>query len=86
MSLYRFKLWWMTQWMGTCGFDIPLETQYLLVEVPNSLCLDNARTGGDGLDKQEMYVVFLPLLEGDFRAVLQGNEQNEMVICLESGT
>lgn len=86
MSLYRFKMWWMTQWMGTCGCDIPFETQFLLVEVRNTLCLDNARTGSDGLDKPEMYTVFLPLLEGDFRAVLQGNKQNEMVICLESGT
>lgn len=85
MSLYRFKMWWMTQWMGVCGCEIPFETQFLLVEVRNSLCLDNARTGSDGIDKQEMYIVFLPLLEGDFRAVLQGNEQNEMVICLESG-
>jgi len=85
MSLYRFKMWWMTQWTGVCGCEIPFETQFLLVEVRNSLCLDNARTGSDGTDKQEMYIVFLPLLEGDFRAVLQGNEQNEMVICLESG-
>ncbi|KAJ6417555.1 hypothetical protein OIU84_003307 [Salix udensis] len=28
---------------------------------------------------------FLPILEGDFRAVLQGNEHNELEICLESG-
>lgn len=27
----------------------------------------------------------MPLLEGDFRAVLQGNVANELEICLESG-
>ncbi|KAL8513888.1 hypothetical protein ACS0TY_013125 [Phlomoides rotata] len=32
MCSFRFKLWWMTQRMGTCGKDIPLETQFLLIE------------------------------------------------------
>ncbi|PPD96795.1 hypothetical protein GOBAR_DD06201 [Gossypium barbadense] len=37
------------------------------------------------LELLAVYAVFLPILEGDFRAVLQGNEQNEIEICLESG-
>ncbi|KAF2307908.1 hypothetical protein GH714_033298 [Hevea brasiliensis] len=78
MCCFRFKLWWMTQRMGICGKDIPLETQFMLVE---------SRDGGEGVqdDAQTIYTVFLPLLEGQFRAVLQGNEKNEMEICLESG-
>lgn len=32
-----------------------------------------------------IYTVLLPLLEGPFRAVLQGNDKNEIEICLESG-
>jgi raffinose synthase len=32
-----------------------------------------------------IYTVLLPLLEGQFRAVLQGNDKNEIEICLESG-
>ncbi|XP_012086141.2 probable galactinol--sucrose galactosyltransferase 2 isoform X2 [Jatropha curcas] len=79
MCCFRFKLWWMTQRMGKCGKDIPLETQFMLVE---------SRDGGEGVDQddaQTIYTVFLPLLEGQFRAVLQGNENNEMEICLESG-
>jgi raffinose synthase len=32
-----------------------------------------------------VYTVFLPMLEGSFRAVLQGNEDDELEICLESG-
>ncbi|KAK6947145.1 Glycosyl hydrolases 36 [Dillenia turbinata] len=64
MCVFRFKLWWMTQRMGSCGQDIPFEIQFLIVE------LNDGSEFGD---------------EGDFRAVLQGNDNNELVICLESG-
>ncbi|GKV32596.1 hypothetical protein SLEP1_g41190 [Rubroshorea leprosula] len=79
MCLFRFKLWWMTHRMGTCGSDVPLETQFMLVESK-----DDAE-GGDEDNAPTIYTVFLPLLEGQFRAVLQGNERNELEICLESG-
>lgn len=79
MCLFRFKMWWMTQRMGTCGRDIPFETQFLLVEAHNPSDFD-AHEG-----HSSVYAVFLPLLEGDFRAVLQGNDQNELEICVESG-
>ncbi|CAI9761153.1 unnamed protein product [Fraxinus pennsylvanica] len=78
MCLFRFKLWWMTQRMGTSGKDIPLETQFILIESKDT-------TQEEGEDVQTIYTVFLPLLEGQFRAVLQGNEKNELEICLESG-
>ncbi|KAL3534300.1 hypothetical protein ACH5RR_002761 [Cinchona calisaya] len=78
MCCFRFKLWWMTQRMGTCGKDIPLETQFILVESKDT-------TEGERDDAPIIYTVFLPLLEGQFRAVLQGNEKNELEICLESG-
>ncbi|KAK6127356.1 hypothetical protein DH2020_038899 [Rehmannia glutinosa] len=78
MCLFRFKLWWMTQRMGTCGKDIPLETQFMLVESKDT-------SEGEHEDIPTIYTVFLPLLEGQFRAVLQGNEKNELEICLESG-
>lgn len=67
----------MTQRMGTDGRDIPLETQFMLVE-----------SKGDNYQEEDApttYTVFLPLLEGQFRAVLQGNDRNEVEICLESG-
>lgn len=79
MCLFRFKLWWMTQRMGTCGRDIPLETQFLLVEIKDT------SESGESNDASTIYTVFLPLLEGQFRAVLQGNDNNELEICLESG-
>ncbi|PWA49115.1 seed imbibition 2 [Artemisia annua] len=78
MCCFRFKLWWMTQRMGTCGKDIPLETQFMLLE-----CKDNNEGPND--NSPTIYAVFLPLLEGQFRAVLQGNDKNELEICLESG-
>ncbi|WCJ32540.1 seed imbibition 1 [Euphorbia peplus] len=77
MCVFRFKLWWMTQRMGTCGRDVPFETQFLLVEAQ-----DGSNFEGD---TSSVYTVFLPILEGDFRAVLQGNDRNELEICLESG-
>ncbi|CAI9754819.1 unnamed protein product [Fraxinus pennsylvanica] len=78
MCLFRFKLWWMTQRMGTCGKEIPLETQFMLVESKET-------TESECEDTPTIYTVLLPLLEGQFRAVLQGNENNELEICLESG-
>ncbi|KAF7816027.1 putative galactinol--sucrose galactosyltransferase 1 [Senna tora] len=84
MCLFRFKMWWMTQRMGTCGQDIPIETQFLLVEAHNTPDIDGC-INNNGEDQSPTYAVFLPLLEGDFRAVLQGNEQNEIEICVESG-
>lgn len=77
MCCFRFKLWWMTQRMGTNGRDIPLETQFMLVESKD----ERSQEG----DFPTIYTVFLPLLEGQFRAVLQGNDRNEVEICLESG-
>ncbi|KAL0358405.1 UNVERIFIED_CONTAM: putative galactinol--sucrose galactosyltransferase 6 [Sesamum angustifolium] len=35
LACFRFKLWWMAQKMGDKGRDIPLETQFLLVETKN---------------------------------------------------
>ncbi|KAE8809567.1 putative galactinol--sucrose galactosyltransferase 1 [Hordeum vulgare] len=32
---FRFKMWWMTQRMGSSGRDIPVETQFLIVEAPS---------------------------------------------------
>ncbi|RWV78284.1 hypothetical protein GW17_00060768 [Ensete ventricosum] len=67
----------MTQRMGTCGRDVPLETQFLLVEADGSASQEASSS--------TVYTVFLPLLEGQFRAALQGNDKDEIEICLESG-
>ncbi|XVF34600.1 hypothetical protein REPUB_Repub18cG0072600 [Reevesia pubescens] len=79
MSCFRFKLWWMAQKMGDQGKDIPLETQFLLVETKEGSHLDSNE------ENQIVYTVFLPLIEGPFRAVLQGNQNDQLELCLESG-
>lgn len=63
--------------MGSYGKDIPFETQFLIVEGQEGSHLE----GENGV----VYTVFLPILEGSFRAVLQGSENDELEICLESG-
>lgn len=83
MCVFRFKMWWMTQRMGSNGQDVPFETQFLIVETKEGGHFgEGSKNGGE---ESAVYTVFLPILEGDFRAVLQGNERNEIEICLESG-
>lgn len=66
--------------MGSSGRDIPFETQFLIVEGT-----DGSQLTGDSTEQPVVYTVFLPILEGPFRAVLQGNTDDELEICLESG-
>jgi raffinose synthase len=80
MCTFRFKMWWMTQRMGSLGREIPFETQFLIVEG-----VDGSQIAGDGAEQPVVYTVFLPVLEGSFRAVLQGNADDELEICLENG-
>ena len=62
---------------GNSGSDIPIETQMLLME---------AREGPEFDDSKETsYILFLPVLDGDFRSSLQGNSSNELEFCVESG-
>ncbi|KAK1292491.1 putative galactinol--sucrose galactosyltransferase 6 [Acorus calamus] len=75
LSCFRFKLWWMAQRMGSSGRDVPLETQFLLVE---------SSSGGS----PPVYAVFLPLIDGPFRACLQGGGgagSDTLELCIESG-
>ncbi|KAJ4792602.1 Raffinose synthase family protein [Rhynchospora pubera] len=74
LSCFRFKLWWMAQKMGSKGSEIPHETQFLLLE---------SKPTSDQED--ELYTVFLPLVEGPFRASLQGNTNDDLELCIESG-
>lgn len=54
--------------MGSCGQEVPYETQFMLLEGPSN-----------------KYSVLLPILDGAFRACLQGNAENELQLCVESG-
>ncbi|KAM7509165.1 hypothetical protein LguiA_019618 [Lonicera macranthoides] len=71
MSIFRFKVWWTTHWIGSAGGDLEHETQMVLLD-----------KSGDG----RPYVLLLPLLEGPFRASLQPGSDNFIDICVESGS
>ena len=65
----RLTRYWMGPAFGKSAKDIPLDTQFLLVEV---------QEGGP-------YALVLPLLDGDFRTSLVGSRKNEIVCHQESG-
>ncbi|CAM0904155.1 unnamed protein product [Alopecurus aequalis] len=71
LSLFRFKIWWMAPKTGAGTAGVPAETQMLLLET---------RDGADAV-----YALMLPVLEGDFRASLQGTPQDQLYFCFESG-
>ncbi|KAK4438452.1 putative galactinol--sucrose galactosyltransferase 2 [Sesamum alatum] len=84
VCLFRHKIWWMIPRFGSSGSDIPMETQLLLMEVrENSAVCDNISSGQSA--DNTFYVLLLPVLEGQFRATLQGTKANELEFCVESG-
>ncbi|OVA19719.1 Glycosyl hydrolases 36 [Macleaya cordata] len=77
LCLFRFKLWWMIPRVGNSGSDVPVETQMLLLE---------ARVEEEEEEAVDAsYVLFLPVLDGEFRSSLQGNSAKELEFCVESG-
>ncbi|KAJ9152658.1 hypothetical protein P3X46_026204 [Hevea brasiliensis] len=71
MSIFRFKVWWTTHWVGSNGNDLENETQMVILDKSNS---------------GRPYVLLLPLLEGPFRASLQPGDDDNIDICVESGS
>ncbi|XP_015580505.2 galactinol--sucrose galactosyltransferase isoform X1 [Ricinus communis] len=71
MSIFRFKPWWSTHWIGQNGKDVEVETQMMI--------LDKNHSG-------RPYVLLLPLIEGSFRSSLQAGVDNYVDICVESGS
>lgn len=72
LACARLTRYWMGPAFGSAASDVPIDTQFLLVEV---------RKGGP-------YAIFLPLVDGDFRASLRGSSQrktNEIICHQESG-
>ncbi|KAL6968650.1 Tethering factor for nuclear proteasome sts1 [Sarracenia purpurea var. burkii] len=70
LSIFRFKTWWSTQWVGTSGSDLQMETQWVLLEVPEI----------------SSYVLILPIIEGKFRSALHPGADGHFTICAESGS
>ena len=60
------KLWWMTHSWGEDMCDVPIETQFLLVE----------------LESKGWYAIILPLIHESFTAMLRGGgKKDRYVLC-----
>ncbi|PIN07774.1 Galactinol--raffinose galactosyltransferase [Handroanthus impetiginosus] len=70
LSIFRFKTWWSTMWIGSSGSDLQMETQMVLLQVPEI----------------NSYVLILPLIEGSFRSSFHPGSNGEVVISAESGS
>ncbi|KAF0896472.1 hypothetical protein E2562_024334 [Oryza meyeriana var. granulata] len=70
LSVFRFKTWWSTMWAGERGGDLQMETQWVLLDVPE--------IGG--------YVLLLPLVQGSFRSAIFPGDDDGVVVCAESGS
>ncbi|KAL4377960.1 hypothetical protein GQ457_02G002110 [Hibiscus cannabinus] len=70
LSIFRFKTWWSTQWVGTSGSDLQMETQWLVLDVPEI----------------KSYVMILPIIEGGFRSALRPGNGGNVMIFAESGS
>ncbi|GMH01215.1 hypothetical protein Nepgr_003054 [Nepenthes gracilis] len=83
LSLFRFKIWWMIPCIGKSGSEVPLETQFLLLEAREKSALqdDVSERNPDNT----FYILLLPVLDGPFRTTLQGSPTNELRFCIESG-
>ncbi|XVE56686.1 hypothetical protein DITRI_Ditri04bG0030600 [Diplodiscus trichospermus] len=84
LCLFRFKIWWMIPRYGKSGCEIPLETQMLLLEVKEESAVDDGISSYPATGNT-FYILFLPVLDGEFRTSLQGTPANELQFCVESG-
>ncbi|OVA16759.1 Glycosyl hydrolases 36 [Macleaya cordata] len=70
LSIFRFKTWWSTMWVGNSGSDLQMESQWILLDVP----------------ELRSYVLIMPLIEGKFRSALHPGIDGHVMICAESGS
>ncbi|KAL9397241.1 hypothetical protein Peur_011494 [Populus x canadensis] len=70
LSIFRFKTWWSTMWMGSSGSDLQMETQWVLLNVPEI----------------RSYVIIIPVIDGRFRSAFHPGTDGHVMICAESGS
>ncbi|XP_010559219.1 PREDICTED: probable galactinol--sucrose galactosyltransferase 4 [Tarenaya hassleriana] len=70
LSVFRFKTWWSTQWIGKSGSDLQLETQWIVLNV----------------HEIKSYVVVIPIIEKSFRSSLNPGNGGQVIITAESGS
>lgn len=87
LSLFRVKIWWMIPRIGRSASDVPMETQFLLLEAREESALEDefSSDSEEPTTENTCYILFLPVLDGQFRATLQGTQANELQFCIESG-
>ena len=73
--------------LGRSASDVPVETQLLLLEAREESALQDefSSDSEDPTADNTTYILFLPVLDGQFRATLQGTPSNELQFCIESG-
>jgi len=64
---------------GVGAAAVPAETQMLLLESTSEVGSAAATEHGS------LYALMLPVLDGGFRASLQGSPEDELQFCFESG-
>ncbi len=67
-ACHRYEPFWMKAVAGVRAGEVPVETQFLLVELASGDC-----------------VLFAPLVDGAFRAALQGTGEDGLELVAESG-
>ncbi|KAM5558378.1 stachyose synthase [Rosa sericea] len=70
LSIFRFKTWWSTMWVGNSGSNLQMETQWVLLDVPEI----------------KSYVIIIPIIEASFRSALHPGSDDHVMICAESGS
>ncbi|GMY17075.1 stachyose synthase-like [Fagus crenata] len=70
LSIFRFKTWWSTMWVGNSGSELQMESQWVLLDVPEI----------------RSYVIIIPIIEGSFRSALHPGSDGHVMICGESGS
>ncbi|GMY27936.1 stachyose synthase-like [Fagus crenata] len=70
LSIFRFKTWWSTMWIGSNGSDLQMETQLVMLQVPEI----------------NSYALILPLIEENFRSAIHPDSNDDVILCVESGS
>ena len=85
--MFRVKIWWIIPRVGRSASDVPMETQLLLLEAKEESALEDELSSDSEEPETDntCYFLFLPVLDGQFRATLQGTQSNQLQFCIESG-
>ncbi|ONK61056.1 uncharacterized protein A4U43_C08F25800 [Asparagus officinalis] len=70
LSIFRFKIWMSSMWVGSKASEIQPETQWVLFH----------------LHELNLYAILVPLIEGPFRSALHPGPDDRVWIWAESGS